>query len=489
MMVVFEHNLKSHIMVLSHRKPKIIIVLLGLVLFALYLLAEWFVLQLNRRAVHVQAVAVRDEHHGGSQRGSLQWTQNEIPTQIGSSKNITSRSQRFPSVEQRVRLYMSDDWYLPPCRKTENGVMDRPFLYSYDPESLAHVVTGVGRDDALTSLNFTLSEIPPDITFSLDYDTIMNCTFQREGSMWEYCVDAVNTILPALHHLGWNVTKDSHGNGEFPVLLQFGDSPSSAVRYLPVPVIKKFRRAMTSNEVKHSKEEDCSQNSFSEELRPIVWKLETGRHFERLPRVRSNDIPWGQKLSKAIFRGAMTGHHPSGSTDHAEQCLAIPRCRLVYQHANSTLLDAQLINTFNVVPNTINGIQLVGPRQSMESLLRYKALVFLEGNDVSSGVKWALYSRSIVLMPNPTVTSWFMEELLEPWVHYIPIREDSTDVEEKIQWVLDHDSEAMNISKRATLWVHDLLFHSDAVSDDEAINREILRRYRMHWEGAENVAQ
>jgi hypothetical protein len=52
----------------------------------------------------------------------------------------------------------------------------------------------------------------------------------------------------------------------------------------------------------------------------------------------------------------------------------------------------------------------------MESLLEYKGIIMIEGNDVASGLKWALLSQSVVLMPPPKHTSWAMEELLEPWI-------------------------------------------------------------------------
>jgi hypothetical protein len=39
-----------------------------------------------------------------------------------------------------------------------------------------------------------------------------------------------------------------------------------------------------------------------------------------------------------------------------------------------------------------------------------------EGNGVASGLKWALLSQSVVLMPPPKHTSWDMEKLLEPLV-------------------------------------------------------------------------
>jgi hypothetical protein len=106
----------------------------------------------------------------------------------------------------------------------------------------------------------------------------------------------------------------------------------------------------------------------------------------------------------------------------------------------------------------------------------------LEGNDVASGLKWALLSQSVVLMPYPTHTSWAMEELLEPWVHYVPLNENATDVEDKMKWIVEHDDIAQAISARATQWMEDLVYHPDALEDDRWIEEEILRRYKALFE-------
>ena len=56
--------------------------------------------------------------------------------------------------------------------------------------------------------------------------------------------------------------------------------------------------------------------------------------------------------------------------------------------------------------------------------LKYKYLLSLEGNDVSSSLKWMLYSNSVVFMRNPRIVSWIMEDHLEPYIHYIPLNDD-----------------------------------------------------------------
>lgn len=72
-------------------------------------------------------------------------------------------------------------------------------------------------------------------------------------------------------------------------------------------------------------------------------------------------------------------------------------------------------------------------------------------------------------------------ELLEPWVHYVPLNQNITDIEEKMQWVVENDYAARRIAERASLWMEDLCFHPDAELDDRLVQEEIVRRYRAHF--------
>lgn len=75
-------------------------------------------------------------------------------------------------------------------------------------------------------------------------------------------------------------------------------------------------------------------------------------------------------------------------------------------------------------------------------------------------------------------------ELLIPWVHYVPLNDDATDVEEKMQWIIDHDIQAQAIAETASLWIEDLCFHPNAAMDDRYIQEELIRRYLTHFVAA-----
>ena len=109
----------------------------------------------------------------------------------------------------------------------------------------------------------------------------------------------------------------------------------------------------------------------------------------------------------------------------------------------------------------------------------------LEGNDVS-------YSNSVVLMPEPQYTSWTLEELLVPCVHYVPFTleslgnnasdgESHSGVEEKAAWVLSNDEHARKIAYNGKLWITDLLFHKDAEQDESVIVNDMVRRHSQSW--------
>jgi len=88
--------------------------------------------------------------------------------------------------------------------------------------------------------------------------------------------------------------------------------------------------------------------------------------------------------------------------------------------------------------------------------------------------------NSVVLLEEPTRTSWATEALLVPWVHYVPINQTNM-IAEPVQWVKDHDSEAEQIAQRATLFMYDMLYHPDAGSDEEKIQSEMVRRCTELW--------
>lgn len=455
----------------------------------------------------------------------------DIPEKLPEVSLDVERARRFPSKEERVRLYMSN-WYVPPCatysdglvryekheEEEEEDVRAAQELHQWPTYKISEapdvVAAGNTSNNSAFSITYLIeSKVTPDKAFVLDRGTILDCSIRGEGdmktygdriqfrsNMHMYCSDVARSLLPAMDHVAWEQQQASQEKQEQPdsssgtlpppMLLQFGDLAHSHVyRFIRLPHLKKFRIAASSEELQRVTDRECydgPRDLLKEDavLQPIVWKLATHRHYGLLGQVAVKDKSWEDKRNKAVFRGQLTGSLGGGYDKHvtAEQnCLNLIRCRLVYNLANSTLVNARLTNTRKRIPDVLNGVNLTTSSVTVRALLQYKGVVMLEGNDVASGLKWALLSNSVVLMPIPQHTSWAMEELLQPWVHYVPLNDEATDVEEKMQWILDHDEEARRISYASTLWMQDLVFHPDAAEDDAWIQEEIVRRYQRHF--------
>ena len=75
-------------------------------------------------------------------------------------------------------------------------------------------------------------------------------------------------------------------------------------------------------------------------------------------------------------------------------------------------------------------------------------VLIVDGNGISSAHSWCFGIGAVPLMI--TNNDFWFKSLLIPFDNYIPIKYDLSDLEEKIEWVLDHDEEAKQIAIRAS---------------------------------------
>jgi hypothetical protein len=379
----------------------------------------------------------------------------EIVNEFPPPMNITAvmgsyntRDERFPSIEERVKLYTSN-WYIPPCDNYDDGFLhyqwkENASAVDWPTLQVQQLVQHPLVNASMPTLDVE-SIVEPDMLFVLNAQIIVHCAnysyneteedierdpiaqrIQFRHNMRMYCIDIQDLMLPALSHL--ELERRQRQGILAPILLQFGDNKQSHVfEDVMVPHIKKFRSAAIHPQALDavtvegclSQHRPALQSAHGNyQFQPIVWKLATDRHYRHLYEVYRYDTMWSKKKDMAVFRGQLTGSRDGydKTMSDMQNCQNLKRCRLVYNHANSTLIDAALTSTRGRLPDVLNGVKLVDQRVRIDYLLDNKGIIMIEGNDVASGLKWALLSQSVVLMPPPKHTSWAMEELLQPWV-------------------------------------------------------------------------
>ena len=163
----------------------------------------------------------------------------------------------------------------------------------------------------------------------------------------------------------------------------------------------------------------------------VLMKLNKVRHFT----FTNDQNRFIDKKNMLIGRGGVGSHKPK-------------RVVFYQQYFNHPLCDLGQINK-----NTPHD-HWYKKKISIEAHLKYKFVLCLEGVDVSTNLKWVMSSNSIAVMPKPTMETWFMEGTLIPNYHYIEIKDDYSDLEEKLNYYIKHPNACLEIIKNANTYVN-----------------------------------
>jgi hypothetical protein len=161
----------------------------------------------------------------------------------------------------------------------------------------------------------------------------------------------------------------------------------------------------------------------------ILLKLDKSRHFLFIED-RKDFI---KKKNKLIGRGAVFG-------------LQFWRIDFYKKYFGHSMCDLGDVSKEPLFPEW-----KVKPISKPEHL-EYKFILCLEGNDVATNLKWAMSSNSLAVMPKPKCESWFMEGKLKGGFHYVEIKDDYSDLEERLNYYIEHPSECLQIIENAHKW-------------------------------------
>ena len=262
-------------------------------------------------------------------------------------------------------------------------------------------------------------------------DTLTDCLKNRNRHPTlnvVYCEDAMAIFDSGVHI-------------EFAAVL-FGDDTSLQTL---LPIISKARRKSTSVGV----------NRF-------LWPLNVQRHFGPLRGVPDQDCPWENKKDTLVWRGVDTGF--DGQREKQLSMLL---------GSSSSDLDVAF------TPYVLNGRnrKYSKPMLTHRELLKFKYLLSLDGNDIASGLKWTLLSNSVVFMPPTEYDTWGMESQLRPFVHYVPLNHNLSDLPDKISWARQHDEECRRISRQATEFISFFVPYAHKPDVDIILKRKLLSIY------------
>ena len=176
-----------------------------------------------------------------------------------------------------------------------------------------------------------------------------------------------------------------------------------------------------------------SRSTETDNTNSVLLKLDRCRHFVYI----HDHLQPEEKEDRAIFRGHI------GTREN--------RALFCRMFADNPRVDAA-----DTIPGSTEGRKHTSQSKPMMSFyehLRFRYIMALEGNDVASNLKWIMSSHSVAVMPKPTCETWFMEGRLQAGVHYVEIRADFADLEEKMDYYSSHMEELKAIVDNANRYV------------------------------------
>lgn len=182
----------------------------------------------------------------------------------------------------------------------------------------------------------------------------------------------------------------------------------------------------------------------------VVMKLDKFRHFMFV----NDNKDFTEKKDMVIFRGKVR-----------KSRLREKFLRMYFHHP---LCDCGVVGKDDGVLE-----EWITPKKTIREHLDYKFIMALEGNDVASNLKWVMSSNSLAVMPRPTCETWFMEGTLIPDYHYVEIKEDLSDLEEKMNYYIAHPDKARQIIRHA----HEYVDQFRDEKRERLISLLVLRKY------------
>lgn len=172
----------------------------------------------------------------------------------------------------------------------------------------------------------------------------------------------------------------------------------------------------------------------------VILKLNRIRHF----RFVNDQVPYEQKLDKLVWRGAAWQAH---------------RKLFIRQFHDHRLCNVGQVNPVSESEVVDGQAPWVKEFMTIKEQLQYKFILCIEGNDVATNLKWAMSSNSLCFMTKPKFETWFMEGRLVPGYHYVQVKDDYSDLEQKLEYYIAHPEQAKQIVQNANQYVYQFKNH------------------------------
>lgn len=208
-------------------------------------------------------------------------------------------------------------------------------------------------------------------------------------------------------------------------------------------------------------------------LIPALRNFFAQEDYLPLLEAQSETVKWETKINQFFWRGRPTGYHYKDGSN--------PRLRLIQESlSNTDILDAAFVKDKSLMKRhpTVDWSNLKFSKEiDQAEQINYKYLIAVQGSSYPSSLHWQLFSNSLMVLVDTPYLEWYYSGMV-PFKHYVPLKDDYSDLREILIWLQENDSKAEEIAKNATE------FYKNQVSNERIIHffYLLLCRYKEKFQ-------
>ena len=170
------------------------------------------------------------------------------------------------------------------------------------------------------------------------------------------------------------------------------------------------------------------------------------------------NLDWDTKKPVCVFRGSATGCGITPDTNMRIKATVMSHKMIL---DGKKILDAKLTG-WNRKPKIFNGqIKEINLRNAppgfkagkenymnLEEQSNHKYILNIDGHVKAFRLSNEMRMGSVILLVDSPYTLWFQDKM-EPYVHFVPIKSDLSDLENRIDWCINNDEKCKQIAKNS----------------------------------------
>lgn len=171
------------------------------------------------------------------------------------------------------------------------------------------------------------------------------------------------------------------------------------------------------------------------------------------PQKKNWPVSFQNKNARLVFRGTNC-YHGGVTKENYHDNMRLKLVELSNQHPD--LIDAGIAFAAQTEEECLSRVEsLIKPRLSCSQIINHKYQMWIDGNVTSySSSGWRFYTGSCVLKSDSEWIQWYFGAI-HSGKHYIAIREDLSDLVDKLFYLQEHQDHAEQIASNGLQFVRD----------------------------------